>query len=327
VTDVLYIHARPQADSSSMSVNARHTAAALAGLGLSCRVMGLDEVTPWDRTLGELHPRLVITNILAVQVSVLDSLAGETPDVEWVVRCHSNLPAMFTAPELVRRFRSVVDLAESMKNVRLAMVDPAEAMRLRSAGIPAITLPNVFTGELAKFSRDEPISQSAMHLSAMFAPRVLKNPAAHVLAAAAVARQDVPLVLHISDQGGNMPEQMRMLAGACGLSIMAHPAMAHHEFTAWLAARIDVGLQLSYTDSYNWTAMEHLALGIPCVTSTAVNFSPWQVAPNDALGAARAVLEILRDYAKASAQALEAARHVQRRNSDMFAATINRILN
>lgn len=328
--DAAFFYAPPAFKSTALSNNTRQCAQVLQEVGFAAASVPLTDLRPspdatadWYWWLREHRPRLVVLGAFIVPLPDLEQLAMEHPQVTFVQRIHSNLAWLFMCPEDMRCTTDVIELARRRANVRVAFVCPEETRRWRKAGCEdVLCVPNVFAAPIADEPRMRRCDPEWLHLSAFFAIRGLKHPGGHVHAASIVNSTICPTKLHVQLERSDAPVEfasnLRSLANVCGLQMPVEPYREHQPFTDWLRDHIDVGLQLSMTESFNYATMEHLACGVPVVTSHAIPFSPWRCRYEDARAAAGRVRTILDDYPAASAWALDTARTVAERHKSMF---------
>jgi len=326
--DAVFVYAKPQFVSTGLSNNNRQCVRVLRKAGFGAETLTLDEVGDWTEFILKRRPRLIVFGALCIPPERLGELAAAHAETGFVVRIHSNLPWLFQATAEFPGAMAVLHLARERHNVFYSVVNPDEATRWQAAGLPVVALPNVYGGEIASTPRAFDGPHPYVHLSAIFALRVLKHPAGNVLAAATLNRE-VSVKLYVQTGRSDSPkyvQQICLLANACEMLMPCEPYRRHDQFIEWLGDTIDVGLQLSATESFNYVAMEHMALGIPVVASRAVGFCPWQVDYEDSRAAAQTAYNILGDYQTCSHMALAAARQVAAKNEEIFLENIRLLL-
>jgi len=336
--DAAFVYAKPQFKSTGLANNTRQCSAVLEEAGWTAVSLALDDVVgdyqsaeAWGEWLATARPRLVVLSAFCVPTVQFEQLAIEWPDVLWVQRCHSNLPWLFQAATDCDKWLEVLGLCARYRNVRYAVVSPYDAARLRAAGLPdVLSMPNVQCGEVAERPRAAVHDEQWLHLSAIFAIRNLKHPAGHVVAAKLVSEQVRPAKLHMQGERADSPryvENMLKLANALRLRLVREPYRQHSQFCDWIAEEVDVGLQLSMTESFNYVALEHMSAGKPMVTSPAIPWCPWRTTRYENVEEVPAIVaRILSDYRGASEQALAAARAIQAENEAMFLETCRTLL-
>jgi hypothetical protein len=80
----------------------------------------------------------------------------------------------------------------------------------------------------------------------------------------------------VEGHGGAILKNLRELFPAYGRhTLVEHGWYQHDDFKQVLRDQIDIGMQVSFTESYNIVAADHIDCGIPIVTSSEVAFVAW----------------------------------------------------
>jgi hypothetical protein len=95
-----------------------------------------------------------------------------------------------------------------------------------------------------------------------------------------------------------------------------------------VAEKVDVGLQVSFTESFNFVALDHLQVGKPVIGSSAIRFLParWQASVDDPRDIANRLLRVLRRYPIESRRALRYAKRKAQASNAAFLETIDSLL-
>lgn len=105
-----------------------------------------------------------------------------------------------------------------------------------------------------------------------------------------------------------------------GIAKLVHEGVSH-TFLKWgdwrkmlnnVANFVDIGIQLSLTESFNLVAIEHMTLGKPVVGTVAIEYLPksWQANPQDPESAVKAIEMIANNYDRESKRAKTIAEKV-----------------
>jgi hypothetical protein len=118
-----------------------------------------------------------------------------------------------------------------------------------------------------------------INISCFGAIRPLKNHLSQALAAVHFAQQHgLKLRFHINatrpeQQGENILKNLRSMFENLPIhELVEHPWTDHRDFVRLIRDEIDLGMQVSYTETYNIVAADHVAAGVPVVTSSEVSF-------------------------------------------------------
>lgn len=336
--DALFVYARPKFHSTGLRNNTEQCATVLREAGVDAMSLPLDTISldgnntveMWEPFIRTNQPRMVVIAATSVPAAYQEQLCIEYPDVLWVRRIHSNLAWLFISPTQFQDCLRILELARHHRNLRYTVVSPEDAARLCAGGLDVLAMPNVLAGDIASEPRTQPVSIDAwLRVSAIFAIRLLKHPSGHLLTGAVLNARGRRTKVYIQGERTDSPayvESLKRWANTLNLRLPVEPYRTHEEFVRWLSETIDIGLQLSATESFNYVAAEHLGLGIPVVASHAVPWCPWRVRYEDVEAAADTVESILEDYTSASARAIEAARQVQARHKEQFLSVCRTLL-
>jgi hypothetical protein len=131
---------------------------------------------------------------------------------------------------------------------------------------------------------------SPINISCFGAIRPLKNHLSQALAAIQFANYlGRPLRFHINatrqeQQGQNILKNLRgLFMHQTEHQLVEHTWLQHADFLQLIKTQIDLGMQVSFTETYNIVAADHVVSGVPVVTSSEVRFvsSLYWADPND----------------------------------------------
>jgi glycosyltransferase involved in cell wall biosynthesis len=189
-------------------------------------------------------------------------------------------------------------LSHSFHNLRVAGNCPNFAEWFRIAyGERCSLLPNLYLVDRQTSKR---WSSDILKIGALGAIRPEKNLMTAAAAAVAIhSHLDVPVELHMSTGGENchcmtLSAIEQMVAGLPGLKLIRH----HWDF--WdkfikLIGRMDLVIQVSYTESFNMVTADAISQRVPAVVSPPIYWAPeqWMADPDDALDVARVGIDLL----------------------------------
>lgn len=248
-----------------------------AGITAACLVNPNDEDLP--RLLTRLKSKLVLNRGFLISPEAIDRMALKLPHTKFLAMNHSSYPFLISSPWAWKRHTQFMAMAERRNNCfvgtpdernHLAAIRPDLAEKL-------VWIPN---GSDVPDWKARSIGSPPI-ISLIGAGRQLKN-LPNQLAGFALAQRQREMRLFLSIRGNEWDE---MLAEACGyLHITAdvRPWVDWREYQERIRG-VDVGLQVSFTESFNYVGLEHMLLGVPVVGSSALRFLPrgWQTDPED----------------------------------------------
>jgi hypothetical protein len=246
----------------------------LRSSGIQAKLVQVCDNNEIDREVAAYKPTVVIIEALWVVPSKFQVLRRLHPGVKWIVRCHSEIPflayegiAMQWLNEYVRE-PNVSIAANSLYATRDfgSVVGPKYADKVAY-------LPNYYPAAPAEKKH----SDGFLDVGAFGALRPLKNQLIQGLAAIEFARQTGhKLRFHINtraEQGGDaVVKNLGALFSYAGYPLIMHHWQDRNEFLATLA-QTDIGMQVSFSETFDITAADTVTMGIPLVTSREVTWA------------------------------------------------------
>jgi hypothetical protein len=248
-----------------------NTAGIWAKLVQVCDNNGIDaQVAAWK-------PTHVIIEALWVVPSKFAILQALHPSVQWIVRCHSEIPFLAYEGIAMDWLTRYVEY----QNVSIAN-NSAYGVRdftsiVVASGVSASKvhfLPNWYPFYPIGLNK---LPSSTLDVGCFGAIRPLKNQLIQALAAIEWARSlGRRLMFHINgrtEQGGdNVVKNLAALLSATGNTLVQHPWQLRGDFLNTLAT-LDVGMQVSFSETFDITAADTVVMGVPLVTSNEVVWS------------------------------------------------------
>jgi hypothetical protein len=215
-----------------------------------------------DRVVTEYKPDTVIIEALWVVPEKFDVLKRLHPNVRWIVRLHSNVPFIANegiAVEWIRGYEARgVEVAVNSKQALEAYGD--------------LYLPNIYDMQ----PRDHKAHYNKEHIDiACFgAIRPMKNQLAQAYAAIQFGvEKDMPVRFHInSTRIENRGESIYKNLKALPLHIVEHPWHSHKDFIK-LLNKMDIGMQVSLSETFNIVSADYVSSGLPVVVSKEVRWA------------------------------------------------------
>lgn len=240
----------------------------LRAAGIQVKLVQVCDNNDIDREVAAYRPTIVIIEALWVVPEKFKVLAKLHPNMRWVVRCHSEIP--FLAYEGVA-------IGWLMEYVKLHNVSIASNSLYGVRDFYSIVgeenvhyLPNSYP----VFHRTPKTPDGILDIAAFGAIRPLKNQLIQALAAIEFARQHhSDLRFHINtrtEQGGDaVLKNLKALLARPNCQLIQHHWQTREEFLETLAG-MDIGMQVSFSETFDITAADMATSGIPLVTSKEV---------------------------------------------------------
>jgi glycosyltransferase involved in cell wall biosynthesis len=236
------------------------------------------------------------------------------PAIKFVVLSHSNVGFLQADPDGVARIREYIEIAKWCPNLSVGGNSHKFASWLsESYGTDAVWLPNIYPfTERLKFTN----RSTTLRIGAFGAVRPEKNFMTAAAAALLIAKRlNKELEFHMSsggegDQGRTAPAIDQMFAGIHGVKIVRHNWQPWDAFIKTVQ-KMDLLIQLSYTESFNMVTADGVAQGVPSVVSPAIIWAPdsWKAEPDSVLSAAAVGIRLLTDEKKRAHGAAALAQH------------------
>lgn len=210
------------------------------------------------------------------------------PNVKWYVRNHSNIPFLATEGVALEWAREYVkydnvflctNTTESLHNLRV-VVGEAYVSKV-------LFFPNYYHSYADKQYVWQPIPNE-LHVGCFGAIRQLKNQVIQAIAAIQYAKE-VGMHLHfyvnadrVEGKGDPVLKTLRSLfTGRTDATLIEQRWLPHQDFLD-LMRRMDVLLQVSYTETFNIVTADAVTCGVPVVASSQVSWLPcvFHVDPN-----------------------------------------------
>jgi hypothetical protein len=243
-----------------------------------------------DRLVTKHKPSHVIIEALWVVPSKFDVLRKLHPHVEWIIRLHSETP--FIAGEGIA-MNWIADYI-THPNVYIGINAPRVMEEMKSylrakfgsskdIGKLVVYLPNSYPREYKK-AKGIDYSKEAIDISCFGAVRPLKNHLVQALAALTFAQKiGKNLNFHINSERlemngsavlNNIKGMFEQLADT-NYRLICHGWKSRDEFLQ-LCGQMDIGMQVSFSETFNIVGADHISQGVPIVGSAEI---PWYIKP------------------------------------------------
>lgn len=278
---------------SGLNVSADLTVKALQNNGFKAAGFGFSDDNQLDKILFEERPTHFIIKAFWVRKEKLELLATRYPSCQFIVVCHSKPSFLASENNGFMRFSDVAELSERFKNIRIASNnDDMADVTSKAYKCDVLYLPNlVEINEIIEPKEYQKVWGNVLKVGIFCAIRPMKNILNQALAAIAYCREnDLVLELHVLSgrtemEGDVTMKNLRDLfqkINGFKFKLVEHPWLSHEEFID-LVKTMDIGMQASFTESFNIITADLISCGIPVITSPAIAWSPkkWMANPDD----------------------------------------------
>jgi hypothetical protein len=229
-----------------------------------------------DKYVTKHRPDIVIIEALWVVPSKFEILTKLHPNVQWIVRIHSEIP--FIANEGIAmewlkgyaKFDNVHVGANSKDFIEsLKPIIERDIFYLPNY-YPISDTPNYRKLEFAH-------EDDVINVGLFGAIRPMKNSLTQAMGAMIYAdEKDMKLKLHINTErieqkGENNLKNIRALFEGTRHELVEHKWLKHDNFLK-LVAKMDIGLQVSLSETYNIVTADFISQNVPIITSEEIKF-------------------------------------------------------
>ena len=274
--------------SSGLYNSTRFIVESLRTHGFDSDIVEVNDNNDIDRVVTAYRPDAVIIEALWVVPQKFHVLKALHPKVKWFIHLHSHVP--FLALEGI-----AMEWIDDYARMGLGIIANSKPLYRALRGSirhhnTLSYLPNVY---LSNFRKPTGISfdQERINVACFGAIRPLKNQLLQAMAAIKYAKMErKELNFHInatrSETGGDpvLKNLMSLFASTKYASLILHDWHEPEDFLRQLEMKIDIGLQVSLSETFNVVCADYVTAGIPVVASKEVYWlNPLSKAKDDSI--------------------------------------------
>lgn len=237
-----------------------------------------------DKELFDFKPDVCVVDAIWVTPTKLREVQRLHPNVLFVMRIHSKVPFLANEGNSIKWLKEY----SQIPNTLVSNNNPYSNEDFNEAGIISIYLPNVYRE--VQIELYSPVFGREINIGCFGAIRPLKNQLLQAFAAIRFAnRNHLILNFHINagrieDYGENVLRNLTALFEDTPHKLTDDGWKTHEEFLR-LVYSMDIGMQVSYSESYNIVAADFVSQGVPVVVSDEIYWmiDALKAHPNDAV--------------------------------------------
>ncbi len=250
----------------------------LRGSGYDVEIKVVKDANCIDREVTIYNPKIVILEALwftpekIKEILTLKRHKGRS----WIVRIHSKAPFLANEGISIHWIKEYSKLR--LKNFYIAPNTRELTEQLDEVfDGKFVYLPNVY--HIENFTPHEKKEENYLDIGCFGAIRPMKNTFQQAIAAIAFANKlDRSLRFHINssrvEQGGeNVLKNLKALFKDSRHRLVEHPWLSHKEFLS-LISKMDLGTQISFSESFNIVSADFVTVGIPIIVSEDIEWMP-----------------------------------------------------
>lgn len=254
--------------------------------GVHSHVVEVTDNNDIDREVTKHRPDVVIIEAIWVVPAKFEVLRKLHPNVEWIIRIHSEVPFIssegnaldwifgYAAQHKVLIAANTEKMENDLKNMLAARYEPDHI------DSKVMFLPNYYKEKHMDYCPDDRYSHhNTLNIGCFGAIRPLKNQLIQAMAAIEYARlHERRLKFHINgsriEHGNNVLRNIRNLFANIDseqYELVEHSWLMHADFLE-LVSHMDVGLQVSFSETFNIVAADFVSRDVPIVTSPEISW-------------------------------------------------------
>lgn len=250
----------------------------LTTVGYNAKVAVCPDANSIDKEVYNFRPDKIIIHAIWVTPEKLQELATKYSQISWVVMIHSKLPFLANEGIAFKWLHQYCHLPN--KNVQIGANNIEAVNELQYAlKREIIYLPNIYS-EQTNIKKEHIHQKKVLHVGCFGAIRPLKNVLMQAVAAIRYGdEKEKKIIFHINagrveQSGEQVLKNIRALFDHNPKhELVEHGWLTHLEFLK-LVGRMDVGMQVSLSETFNITAADFVYMDIPIVVSPEIEWMP-----------------------------------------------------
>lgn len=252
--------------------------------GIESKVVTVQDNNGIDKEVKEYKPTHVIVEAIWVVPEKFAILSHLHPNVQWIVRVHSKAPFLAMEGIALDWLRKYQEIAASGIKLVIAPNSPELHHGLNEIGMPNVLLPNFydpygfFYDERPKPTLTKEIG--VLNVGCFGAIRPMKNHLQQAIAAMGLADdKGLKLRFHINgnrmeQRGEEVLKNIRAAFRGTKHELVEHEWMTHFNFLG-LVMTMDLGMQVSMSESFNIVAADFAVNNVPIIGSQDIDWLSW----------------------------------------------------
>lgn len=246
--------------------------------GVNSKLVSVVDDNSIDKEVTKFNPDIVVLEALWVTPDKLQELINIKRHKErrWVIRIHSKAPFLSNEGVATAWIRDY----SRIKSSRIFLAPNTEELTNQLKAVfpkgKFITLPNLYQFQNKKFSTKK--KSDTIDIGCFGAIRPMKNQYQQAMAAIHFAnKKGLKLRFHINgtrveQNGSNVLKNIKLLFQDKH-ELVEHGWMTHDEFLETIS-KMDIGTQVSFSESFNIVSADFVQAGVPIVVSDDIEWMP-----------------------------------------------------
>jgi hypothetical protein len=266
--------------SSGLLNSAEKNAQSLMDMGYESKVVVVPDNNSIDREVSQYKPTHVIIEAIWVVPEKMRVLTQLHPRVTWVILIHSKAPFLANEGIAMRWIWDYIYVSREVDNLRIACNNLEFFKDFRDVthtiGITRF-LPNMYSYDVKKKSGGQ--FSGVVNVGCFGSLRPMKNHLEQAIAAMLFANSvGKQLHFHINasrmeQRGENVLKNLKGLFSGTRHKLVEHNWMPHEQFLEIING-MDMGMQVSLSESFNIVTADFVLAGVPIVVSEDISWMP-----------------------------------------------------
>ncbi len=256
--------------------------------GYDSSVIEIVDSNSIDREVYNRKPNIVILEAIWCPPYKIKELLKLHKKVKWNIRLHSKFPFLAQEKMAMEWLGEYNEIAQQYPNLTISANNEDFINQINNIGFNLIYTPNYYP--ISHFSEvnTKPVGH-ILDIGCFGALRILKNTVQQAVCSIKYANDiGKKLKFHINDSSQYEKEGVSILNNLKNIfsngphELVIHDWHDHRNFID-LIRKMDLCMQVSFSESYNITAADGIACGIPTIGSTEIEFISriYKTAPTD----------------------------------------------
>lgn len=245
-------------------------------IGMEANVIQVVDNNCIDKYVTEYKPTHCFIEALWVVPSKFEVLAKLHPNVKWVIRLHSMVPFLTSEGMAFEWLNEYMELRKKGINISISCNNQEMHEQLSQIYDAVSYTPNIYEPDYECSKKNN--SKEILDIGCFGALRVLKNHTQQALWAIEFANKlgkkmnfHINVSEHEQREGGPVLRNLRAIFKNTQHSLVEHLWYEHKDFLE-LVSTMDMGMQISYTETFNVVAADFVYCGVPIVVSKDIKF-------------------------------------------------------
>ena len=280
---ILFVTKQKQGDglkqNSGLMVSAQVLTDYLNSIGYKANYISIPDADFLDPVIKQYNPKIVILEALWIKTEKLSQLCKSNPQLKAIVfRVHSDIPYFAIEPYGFETCFNIQNIQTSgtPKLYVAANCENFHKTINSIANIEYLYLPNIHD---SIFKHNPKQLTDEIHVGLYGSIRLLKNHLFQAMAAChAAKRLNKRAVIHINnnvnDAGSAVLQNLRNVFNSNGYHKLIDDGWMDRDTFKSVIRGLDIGMQLSFTESFNIVAADFVSNGVPILGSDTIYWMP-----------------------------------------------------